>query len=475
MKSAKFGRFAGFFSAIVLSLPCLAQSAIDVFLNQRADHSFREPYRGIVRAGDNMEEPILKVIAGARRSLDMAIHGLDLPNIGLALADAHRRGVRVRVILENSNSTPRTILTRKEIESLNPYAQVFYESFVRLLDSNGDGVLTPAEAEMRDPLRIIRAAGIPWIDDREDGTEGSGLMHHKFVVADEDVVLISSGNFTHSCLFGDFDSFRTRGNPNGLVVLRNRHVAEPFLQEFALMWGDGPGGRRDSLFGLAKPLRVPQTFSVGNERLTVQFSPVSPKLDFSFSVNGLIQRNLLAARHSVDIAQFVFSEQRLTDALRNRWNVGVAVRGVFEPLFAAQYYSETLDLWGMARPTKSCLSERGNGPWQGRLPLVGVARLPRGDLLHHKFAVVDGLRLLFGSHNWSFSANHINDETLVVLDSPVVAGVFADEFARLLREARLGPPAGLPEKATLEWDACANAPVQLDPVDPVEPSVWPYG
>ena len=46
---------------------------------------------------------------------------------------------------------------------------------------------------------------------------------------------------------------------------------------------------------------------------------------------------------------------------------------------------------------------------------MGVPILPKGDLLHDKFAVIDNKTVITGSHNWSEAANHGNDETLIVI------------------------------------------------------------
>jgi phosphatidylserine/phosphatidylglycerophosphate/cardiolipin synthase-like enzyme len=52
-------------------------------------------------------------------------------------------------------------------------------------------------------------------------------------------------------------------------------------------------------------------------------------------------------------------------------------------------------------------------------------------IVHDKFAVVDGVRVLTGSFNWTYSAEHSNWENLVVIDSPVLAGAYASEFHRM--------------------------------------------
>jgi phosphatidylserine/phosphatidylglycerophosphate/cardiolipin synthase-like enzyme len=45
--------------------------------------------------------------------------------------------------------------------------------------------------------------------------------------------------------------------------------------------------------------------------------------------------------------------------------------------------------------------------------------------------VVDGQTILTGSYNWTRSAETRNEENLVVLDDPFLAGRFAEEFERI--------------------------------------------
>jgi phosphatidylserine/phosphatidylglycerophosphate/cardiolipin synthase-like enzyme len=69
---------------------------------------------------------------------------------------------------------------------------------------------------------------------------------------------------------------------------------------------------------------------------------------------------------------------------------------------------------------------------------VGTPRLARGDKLHHKFAVIDNKKVITGSFNWSPSAAHTNDETLLVIHSPQLAKHFTQEMDRLWDTAQLG-------------------------------------
>ena len=51
--------------------------------------------------------------------------------------------------------------------------------------------------------------------------------------------------------------------------------------------------------------------------------------------------------------------------------------------------------------------------------------------MHNKFAIIDNRLLLTGSYNWTFSANHRNDENLMVIDDPDTIAQFQNYFEKL--------------------------------------------
>jgi mitochondrial cardiolipin hydrolase len=58
--------------------------------------------------------------------------------------------------------------------------------------------------------------------------------------------------------------------------------------------------------------------------------------------------------------------------------------------------------------------------------------------MHHKFAIIDGVRLLNGSYNWTRSASEVNEENLIVSSDPQLVAAFKGQFDRLWQ--RLGQP-----------------------------------
>lgn len=443
-------------SATIDRLPPLAQDpSVRVYFNhnQTRGADYTEPYRQIKRSGDNLEQIVIDTINTARSTVDIAVQEFRLPDIARALVERDRAGVKVRVILENTYSRPFSELSSSEINQLDGRERDRYREFFTLVDRDKNGRLSPSEIEERDALIILRRAGIPIIDDTADGSKGSGLMHHKFAIVDGSTVIVSSANFTTSDFHGDFSRPKTRGNANNLVEITNPAIARLFQAEFNLMWGDGPGGNFDSLFGINKPLRESQTLTIGQTKITVNFSPTSPTIDWDASSNGLIGKTLKTATSFVDLALFVFSEQNLVDILQSRYLNRVEIEALIDPEFAFRNYSEGLDMLGVALSDR-CRYEPNNKPWQVPINTVGIPQLPEGDKLHHKFAIVDGDTVITGSHNWSSAANHQNDETLLIIENPLITAHFQREFDRLYNNATLGIPVYLEAKIKEDRQNC---------------------
>lgn len=427
---------------------------IQVFFNQAQTAHYTEPYRGIERPGDDLEQVIIAAIQSADASVDVAVQELRLPGIAAALRERHRAGVRVRVILENTYRRPLSTITSQDIATMEERDRARYADAVQIIDRNQDGQRSPQEIAENDALVVLQNAGIPILDDRADGSAGSGLMHHKFVVIDDRLVILGSANFTPSDIYGDFLNPDSRGNANHLLRIHSPALAQVFTQEFALMWGDGVGGATDSMFGLQKPVRPAQTIALSGSSVAVQFSPTSPTRDWWQSGNGLIGRVLYQTAQQVDVALFVFSDQNLSTLLEARHQAGVSVRALIDDSFAYRNYSEGLDMLGITLADHRCRVEEGNAPWEQAIATVGTATLPEGDMLHHKFAVVDRRVVITGSQNWSDAANYNNDENIVVIDNPTVAAHFQREFDRLYDTAALGVPLHIQERVQEQQIRC---------------------
>ncbi len=426
---------------------------IQVYFNNSQSSKYTEAYRQKSRFGDDLEKQIVDTISQAKSTIDIAVQELRLPKVAQILAEKQKSGVKVRLILEHNYSRPWSSFTSAEIANLEKREQERYQDFRKFVDINKDNQITSAEISQRDSLAIVQDAQIPWIDDTADGSKGSRLMHHKFVVVDHRFVIITSANFTLSDTSGDFTNSSSLGNANNLLKVDSPELAKLITEEFNIMWGERVGGKLDSKFGLQKTLRKSQTITLNNSKITVNFSPISPTEPWGDSANGLISKTLSASKKTVDLALFVFSDQQLANILEERHDQNVQVRALIEPQFAYRSYSEALDMMGFAL-SENCKYEVDNRPWKNPISTVGVPILAKGDLLHHKFAVIDNQTVITGSHNWSEAANNGNDEILVVIENPTVAAHYQREFDRLYSTIKPGLTANIQAKIDQQVKQC---------------------
>jgi phosphatidylserine/phosphatidylglycerophosphate/cardiolipin synthase-like enzyme len=127
------------------------------------------------------DQVLISWIKASVKTLDAAIYGLTNDDIADALIDAHRRGVRVRLVHDYSQAQ-----------------------------------------EARDVTRKLQDAGIEV--HVQKGSRG-GILHNKFLVIDSTYVLTGSFNWTNSA---------TRRNDENFVVLDDQ--GPKFEREFDRLW-----------------------------------------------------------------------------------------------------------------------------------------------------------------------------------------------------------------------------------------------
>lgn len=442
-------------TTVFSSIVC-ASADMSVYFNQLESESYTDPYRKITRPGQDLEKVIIESILEAKTSIDVAVQELRLPRIAKALAvKALKDDVKIRVVLENSYNNTLLTMGDENEDDVNQHEASRFVDLFAFIDMDNDNRIEPAEMAERDAVHILHLNNIPIKDDTHDGSMGSSLMHHKFLVIDGETLIVSTANFTLSGIHGDFTNPNSRGNANSLVKIKSKQLAKSYQEEFELMWGSVKAARIPK-FGHQKPYRGPKTSKVSSSSVSTQFSPTSRTLSWRKSVNGLIGKTLKSAREEVLLALFVFSEQRLSDVLQEKFEESTRFRlGVLvEPKFAYRHYSELLDMWGIGMLDSNCQYEAYNNPWALPHYDVGAPIMPSGDFLHHKFAVIDRETVIVGSQNWSDSANHQNDENILVIKDKKIAEAYAQEFERLERKSRKGPPKSLLKRVQGMEEAC---------------------
>ncbi len=236
------------------------------------------------------------------------------------------------------------------------------------------------------PRRLI-SAGIP-----VRGDDQSSLMHNKFMIVDETTLLTGSANYTEYGLGSD---------NNFLVRVEDPRLAGVYLDEFNSMFEDGKFGAAD-----LQPTSI-TSYDVDGCILEVFFSP-----------EDAVQQRLLTlageADSSIHFLAYTFTLDDLGEELVEKYQSGVDVRGVFEGGMLPGSTGTEYDLF---RRAGMDIRQDGNP-----------------GLMHEKLMIIDGEIVVLGSYNFTRAADERNDENIMIIHDPKIAGLFENEFNQIFAE-----------------------------------------
>nr|XP_039274436.1 mitochondrial cardiolipin hydrolase-like [Styela clava] len=124
---------------------------------------------------------LIRYILQAKKSIDLCMFSLTCHELATAVLIKYRLGARVRVI-----------------------------SDTEYMNMSGSKIQTFMEE------------GIAVRHDRS-----SYLMHHKFVIIDEKIVITGSFNWTHAAVIGNYEN---------VVATNNQKIVQPYIGEFDRLW-----------------------------------------------------------------------------------------------------------------------------------------------------------------------------------------------------------------------------------------------
>lgn len=244
-------------------------------------------------------------------------------------------------------------------------------------------VMESSNMDRSDPELLIKA-GIPIVGDNRDG-----LMHDKFMVIDRSEVWMGSMNFTDGGAYDD---------NNNLMRIRSTKVAEDYIVEFEEMFNE-------DMFG---PDVVPQTpnptVELDGTRIDILFSPDDGAL-------AALVPLLEGAQESIYFLAYSFTSNQLGEIVRLKAEAGITIEGVMDD--------------GQIR------SNQGTEFDPFRQAELDVRKDGIDGLMHHKVFVIDESIVVLGSYNFSQNAEERNDENLMIIYNPVIAGQFLLEFQRI--------------------------------------------
>lgn len=118
----------------------------------------------------------------------------------------------------------------------------------------------------------------------------------------------------------------------------------------------------------------------------------------------------VTARRTVDVCVFTITDDRISDAILDAHNRGVAIRIVTDNDKAEDIGSDVARLSRQGVPVRVDRTE---------------------NHMHHKFAIFDQQRILTGSYNWTRSAAKYNEENFIISNNQDLLRDFSTAFERL--------------------------------------------
>jgi len=251
-------------------------------------------------------------------------------------------------------------------------------------------VVTDEDNGSLSSINRLRRNGISVVEDKR-----SALMHDKFVVIDGRVVWTGSMNFTTNGVYC---------NNNNIVRFDSPELAANYTAEMSEMYDS-------QAFGPTSPANTPnKTLSINGVRIENYFAP---EADIAPTLAALIND----ADQEILFMAFSFTQEDVGEAMLDRAKAGIEVRGVFETTGSDtdfSYYPIMISEGLQVR-------QDGN---------------PR--IMHHKVIIIDRDTVVFGSYNFSGSANDSNDENLLIVYDATFANAFVGEFEKVWGEAKPG-------------------------------------
>jgi phosphatidylserine/phosphatidylglycerophosphate/cardiolipin synthase-like enzyme len=283
---------------------------------------------------DGVDTKIISDISEATQSVKMAMYYLTNKKITKALIKAHQRGVDVKVFTDD-----------KKVNS-KKYKQ-------------------------------LKKAGIIIKDDKNK----KALMHNKILIIDNEIVWISSANYTVYSFYRNHDNF---------LRIKDKTIVSYYDSKFTKIYHNDKS--------------ITKAYISKDKNIEIYFSPDT---NFEKRVISLIKN----AKISVDFLAFAFTNPKIADAMISAKKRGLKVKGVFDKAQNSyQKYSKYKYL-------------KKNG--------IDVKLDKNKFKLHSKVIIIDKKIVISGSYNFTKQANSKNDENSIVIFDENIAKRYINNFNKI--------------------------------------------
>lgn len=201
----------------------------------------------------------------------------------------------------------------------------------------------------------------------------AGLMHHKFCVINESIVVTGSYNPTDK---GELSR-------NNLVIVHSKVLAKNYLAEF------------DSMKTKSVRPSIENILWVNDTRLENYFCP-------SDHCEEHVLAALDKAQTSIVFMTFSFTSDPIGKLLLDKQKQGVQVKGICDHQQIDQY---------------------------SECPLLDAKNYSGSGILHHKVFIIDNETVITGSYNPTASGDRRNNENVLIIQDKAIAQQFLDEYS----------------------------------------------
>jgi phosphatidylserine/phosphatidylglycerophosphate/cardiolipin synthase-like enzyme len=315
----------------------------------------------VLGAPDDLDAVIRAFIAGAKKTLLIAVQELDSRTIAEATLAAKANKVRVQIILEGDY-----LLENPPVA--DPWSLTGDNEANRVIHS------------------ALLRAGVDVITDLNPA-----IFHQKFIVRDPSeataAVLTGSANFTQTDTGTNppANPGKPGNNLNHVVILHGQSATEQYLAEFQRL--------RSGTFGELHERHEarPDEFRLAHVRVKPVFAPEQgPEME--------IMKQMLKSATSIDFAMFTFAQSSGIDDTMIRLVASLTrLRGVLD-------HGQGVQKWAATVPLKNAGVELFENK-----PGTGVRKV------HHKLMVIDERLIIAGSFNYTAPAATLNDENIIVI------------------------------------------------------------
>lgn len=133
------------------------------------------------------------------------------------------------------------------------------------------------------------------------------------------------------------------------------------------------------------------------------------------NIREVVISSLNTASHDLKICMYTISDNPIAEAIFDCFSRGVNVRIITDDGKILDKGSDIISL-----------DERG----------LDIRIDSDRSLMHHKFLIVDNVKLLTGSYNWTRTGSDINNENILVTTNKKITKAYKKEFKRLWKEMK---------------------------------------